>query len=71
MNQGEPIYQLVLPSKFRDMALEGLHDLVGQMGMDRMLDLVRTRLYWLRMFINVSMKDVSIVRPRLRKLLTL
>ena len=56
MNQGERFYQLVLPAKFREMALEGLHDSVGHMGMDRTLDLVRTRFYWPRMFMDVEKK---------------
>lgn len=56
MNRGEPFYQLVLPSKYRDMALEGLHDSVGLMGLDLTLDLVRTRFYWPRMFRDVERK---------------
>lgn len=52
VNQGESFYQLVLPSKFREMALTGLHDAVGHLGMDRTLDLVHTRFYWPRMFMD-------------------
>ncbi len=46
MNTGEPLYQLVLPQKYREVALEALHDLVGHMGVELTLDLVRTRFYW-------------------------
>lgn len=56
MSHGEPFHQLVLPSKFRELALESLHDSVGHMGMDRTLDLVRTRFYWPRMFMDVERK---------------
>lgn len=54
MNQGEPFFQLVLPAKFREVALEGLHDSVGHVGMDRTLDLVHTRFFWPRMFTDVE-----------------
>ncbi len=42
-------YQLVLPVKFRAMVLESLHDQMGHMGVDRTLDLVRSRFYWTKM----------------------
>ncbi len=50
INRGEPCYQLVLPSKNREMALE------GRKGMDRTLNLARTRFYWPRMFMYVEKK---------------
>lgn len=43
---GEDSYQLVLPKSYREVALEGLHDATGHMGVDRTMDLVRTRFYW-------------------------
>lgn len=49
-------YQLVLPPKFKETALEDLHDSVGHMGMERTLDLVHTRFYWPRMFSDVERK---------------
>lgn len=56
MNRGNLSYQLVLPLKFREIALEALHDSVGHMGGERTLDLVRTRFYWPRMFLDVERK---------------
>lgn len=41
----EPSYQLVLPSSYRRAALEGLHDAVGHMGVDRTMDFVHTQFY--------------------------
>ncbi len=38
--------QLVLPSKFKKLALEHLHDKMGHMGTERVLSLVRDRLNW-------------------------
>ena len=38
--------QLVLPYKLRRKALHGLHDEVGDLGVDRTLDLARSRFYW-------------------------
>ena len=38
--------QLVLPTRFRSMVLQHLHDDVGHQGRDRTLSLVRSRFYW-------------------------
>ncbi|XP_034150732.1 uncharacterized protein K02A2.6-like [Esox lucius] len=38
--------QLVLPSKYKKLALEHLHDKVGHVGTERVLSLVRERFYW-------------------------
>lgn len=46
---GEEKRQLVLPQKFREMALRSLHDDIGHLGRDKTLDLVRDRFYWPRM----------------------
>lgn len=56
LHKGEPFYQLVLPTKYREMVLQSLHDKVGHMGIDRTLDLVRTRFYWPRMSVDVEEK---------------
>ena len=48
----ETQYQIVLPVKFRDMVLRSLHDDMGHMGLDRTLDLTRSRFFgleWLLM----------------------
>lgn len=43
---GVTSYQLILPQNYRQVALEGLHDATGHMGVDRTMDLVRARFYW-------------------------
>ena len=43
---GEDKLQLVLPAKFRETALRGLHDDTGHMGRNRTLTLLRDRFYW-------------------------
>lgn len=53
---GELFFQLVLPQSYRDLALEGLHDTVGHMGVDRTSDLVRARFYWPRMLTDINTK---------------
>ncbi len=67
MNTGEPLYQLVLPQKYRKVALEALHDSVGHMGVERTLDLVRTRFYWPRMSLDVENKISTCERCIRRK----
>ncbi|CAI5671482.1 unnamed protein product [Oreochromis niloticus] len=49
-------YQLVLPAELRNTVLTSLHDHMGHMGVDRTLDLVRTRFYWPRMALEVERK---------------
>lgn len=49
-------YQLVLPAEFRSPVLTSLHDDMGHMGVDRTLDLVRTRFYWPKMASDVEEK---------------
>ena len=38
--------QLVLPTALRIQALKGHHDDLGQLGIERTLDLLRDRSYW-------------------------
>ncbi|KAL0192074.1 hypothetical protein M9458_010370, partial [Cirrhinus mrigala] len=38
--------QLVLPSKYKKLALEHLHDRMGHVGTERVLSLARDRFYW-------------------------
>uniref|UniRef100_A0A3B3QR63 Gypsy retrotransposon integrase-like protein 1 n=1 Tax=Paramormyrops kingsleyae TaxID=1676925 RepID=A0A3B3QR63_9TELE len=56
LNRGELFFQLVLPKKYRAMALEALHDSVGHMGFERTIDLVRARFYWPKMSTDVDSK---------------
>lgn len=44
-DQGTTLYQLVLPVALRGTVLRSLHDDMGHMGMERTLDLVRTRFF--------------------------
>lgn len=41
--------QLVLPAKYKETVLKHLHDNLGHIGTERVLALVRERLYWLYM----------------------
>lgn len=43
---GVTSYQLILPQNYRQVALEGLHDATGHMGVDRTMALVSARFYW-------------------------
>ncbi|XP_038152461.1 protein NYNRIN-like [Cyprinodon tularosa] len=52
----ETKYQLVLPEGYRAVVLHQLHNQMGHMGIDRTIDLVRSRFYWPRMFIDVVNK---------------
>lgn len=45
-DHGNEVHQLVLPQKFRDRALKGIHDEVGHLGAERALSLARARFYW-------------------------
>ncbi|KAL6462538.1 hypothetical protein MHYP_G00289600 [Metynnis hypsauchen] len=48
-NPGGEIHQLLLPEKFRRQVIKSLHDDMGHLGVDRTLDLVRSRFYWPKM----------------------
>ena len=43
----EAILQLVMPTDFCENACQGCHDIVGHMVINKALDLLRDRLYWL------------------------
>lgn len=45
-DRGIEVHQLVLPQEFRGLALKGIHDEVGHLGIERALSLARTRFYW-------------------------
>ena len=49
LDHGSDIYQLVLPLKFRDRALKGIHEEIGHLGAERALSLARTRFFWPKM----------------------
>ena len=43
---GEIQYQLIVPNKYREVALKFVHDKMGHLGRDRTLELLRERYYW-------------------------
>uniref|UniRef100_A0A1A8F2I7 Gypsy retrotransposon integrase-like protein 1 n=2 Tax=Nothobranchius korthausae TaxID=1143690 RepID=A0A1A8F2I7_9TELE len=52
---GESVtYQLVLPEQLRDSVFKSLHDDMGHLGIERTLDLARTRFYWPRMAAEIE-----------------
>ena len=60
-------FQLVSPQELRNQVLTSLHDHMGHMGMERTLDLVRTRFYWPRMSADVYTKIKTCERCVKRK----
>ncbi|KAK7159830.1 hypothetical protein R3I94_005997 [Phoxinus phoxinus] len=60
-------YQLVLPVGLRDMVLRSLHDDMGHLGIERTLDLVRSRFFWPRMSQAVEKKIKTCERCVRRK----
>lgn len=52
-------YQLVLPPELHPLVLRSLHDDMGHMGIERTLDLVRSRFFWPKMAMDVEQKIKS------------
>lgn len=50
------MYQLVLPRVLRSSVLTSLHDEMGHLGIERTLDLARSRFYWPKMTSEVESK---------------
>lgn len=63
----EAHYQLALPVALRGTVLRSLHDDMGHMGMERTLDLVRTRFFWPKMSSSVEEKIKTCERCVRRK----
>ncbi len=55
-DQGGVLYQLALPVDLREMVLTSLHDDMGHLGIERTLDLARSRFYWPKMAMTVEEK---------------
>lgn len=53
---GQVEFSLVLPSKFQELALRGVHDHVGHQSIERTLELARERYYWPGMVRDVKRK---------------
>ncbi|RXN37405.1 Retrovirus-related Pol polyprotein from transposon 412 [Labeo rohita] len=66
-DQGSTLYQLTLPVALRGTVLKSLHDDMGHMGMERTLDLVRTRFFWPKMSSSVEEKIKTCERCVRRK----
>lgn len=62
-------YQLMLPEELRPFVMQSLHNDMGHMGVERTLDLVRTRFYWPRMAADVEHKVKTCERCVRRKAL--
>ncbi|TKS65786.1 Retrovirus-related Pol polyprotein [Collichthys lucidus] len=60
-------YQFVAPKSLRASILKSLHEDMGHMGLERTLDLVRTRFYWPKMAADVEKKIKSCGRCVRRK----
>lgn len=60
-------YQLALPVALRGTVLKSLHNDMGHMGMERTLDLVRTRFFWPKMSSSVEEKIKTCERCVRRK----
>lgn len=69
-HEGEQVsFQLVLPEKLRSVVLTSLHDDMGHMGIERTLDLVRSRFFWPHMAADVESKVKTCSRCVRRKAL--
>ncbi|KAK7921985.1 hypothetical protein WMY93_008887 [Mugilogobius chulae] len=67
---GEQImFQLVLPEELRSSVFDALHSDMGHMGMERTLDLIRSRFFWPRMAADVETKVRTCPRCVRRKAL--
>ncbi|KAK7898562.1 hypothetical protein WMY93_019415 [Mugilogobius chulae] len=52
----KPVYQLVLPRTLRNPVLHSLHDEMGHLGVERTVELTRSRFYWPKMALDVESK---------------
>lgn len=64
---GASSYQLALPTSLRNTVLQSLHDDMGHLGIERTLDLVRTRFFWPKMSHAVVQKVKTCERCVRRK----
>ncbi len=64
---GASHYQLVLPAGLRKIVLRSLHDDMGYLGIERTLDLVRSRFFWPKMSQTVENKIKTFERCVRRK----
>uniref|UniRef100_A0A669DKA6 Gypsy retrotransposon integrase-like protein 1 n=1 Tax=Oreochromis niloticus TaxID=8128 RepID=A0A669DKA6_ORENI len=65
----ETLLQLVLPDSLRHTVMLNLHDNMGHLGVERTLELIRSRFYWPKMAIDVEKKVKACERCVRRKAL--
>lgn len=65
--EGQTLFQLVLPDAVRPIALRNLHDEMGHLGIERTLELTRSRFYWPKMAADVEKKVKTCERCVRRK----
>uniref|UniRef100_A0A8P4KGF2 Gypsy retrotransposon integrase-like protein 1 n=1 Tax=Dicentrarchus labrax TaxID=13489 RepID=A0A8P4KGF2_DICLA len=63
----ETVMQLLLPDVLRPTVLQNLHDDMGHLGIERTLELVRSRFYWPKMAADVERKVKTCERCVRRK----
>lgn len=51
---GEKIHQLVLPAKFKALVLKSIHADLGHLGVERVVDIIRSRFFWSKMSTDVE-----------------
>lgn len=66
-DRGGVLYQLALPVDLRETALMSLHNDMGHLGIERTLDLIRSRFYWPKMAMAVEEKIKTCERCVRRK----
>lgn len=66
-SKDDTTYQFVVPRSLRSTILICLHDDMGHVGLERTLDLVRSRFYWPKMAADVEKKIKSCGRCVRRK----
>nr|XP_061833148.1 protein NYNRIN-like [Nerophis lumbriciformis] len=52
----EELFQLILPEELRALVMKSLHNDMGHLGVERTLDLVRSRFFWPHMSVDVETK---------------
>ncbi|KAG7512030.1 Retrovirus-related Pol poly from transposon 297 [Solea senegalensis] len=53
-SSGEELAQLVLPSRFKELALKATHNDLGHLGIERTTDLLRSRFFWPKLACDVE-----------------
>ena len=51
---GEEVVQLALPKQYQEVVLRSLHDDLGHLGVERTINLIRSRFFWPKMSVDVE-----------------